>query len=217
MATDPYRRIASVYDALVEPAARSLREVGLRACPPQDDLAILDIGCGTGTQLTLYRRPGCRLTGVDLSPAMVERARRKLGDSAEIRCGDATHLDLPDAAFDLVMLVTVLHEVRPDLRPAILAECRRVVKPDGRVLVLDYHGGPYAFPRGWLWRLPIVALELMAGRRHFANYRDFVAGHTMDDVITKAGLALMERTVPPSGVVAAHILAPDPAPGHVTA
>jgi ubiquinone/menaquinone biosynthesis C-methylase UbiE len=208
VATDPYRRIAAVYDTLVEPAARSLRNVGLKAYPPRENLSILDIGCGTGTQLALYRRPGCRLCGIDLSPAMVERARQKLGGSADIRCGDATHLEMPDAVFDLVTLVTVLHEVRPELRPAILLGARRVVKPGGRVLVLDYHGGPYSFPRGWFWKGAIVALELMAGRIHYAHYRDFLSRDTMDELVQEARLEVVDRVVPRSGVVAVHVLAP---------
>jgi hypothetical protein len=48
MATDAYRRFAAVYDTLVEPAARSLRKLGLEAYPPRDNLVILDVGCGTG-------------------------------------------------------------------------------------------------------------------------------------------------------------------------
>jgi ubiquinone/menaquinone biosynthesis C-methylase UbiE len=208
VAADPYRRIAAFYDTLVEPAARSLRNVGLKAYPPRENLSILDIGCGTGTQLALYRRPGCRLCGIDLSPAMVERARRKLGGAADIRCGDAAHLEMPDAVFDLVTLVTVLHEVRPELRPRILGESRRVVKPNGRVLVLDYHGGPYSFPRGWLWKGAIAALELMAGRVHYAHYRDFLARDTMDESVRAARLEIVDRVVPRSGVVAAHVLAP---------
>ena len=210
MATDAYRRVAALYDTLVEPAARSLRKLGLQAYPPRDNLVILDVGCGTGTQLALYRRPGCRLCGIDISPAMVERARRKLGDTAEIRNGDATRLDMPDSVFDLATLVTVLHEVAPELRPAILAECRRVVKPEGRIMVLDYHGGPYSFPRGWLWRVLFLALEVGAGRRHYANYRDFLGRRAMDELIEEAGLALVERVVPRSGVIAAHLLAPQP-------
>jgi ubiquinone/menaquinone biosynthesis C-methylase UbiE len=208
MAKDAYGRIAAVYDVLVEPAARALRREGLRVCPPRDNLSILDVGCGTGTQLALYRRPGCRLCGIDLSPAMVERARRKLGDTAEVRCGDATQMDFPDGAFDLVTLVTVLHEVAPVPRKGILAECRRVVKPDGRILVLDYYGGPYSFPRGWVWKGLITALERMAGRGHYANYREFLARHAIDGLVEEARLALLERVVSGSGVAAAYVLAP---------
>ena len=58
----------------------------------KDSYRILDVGCGTGTQLTLYKKTGCTLFGIDASPAMLRIARRKLGETADLRLGDAANM-----------------------------------------------------------------------------------------------------------------------------
>ena len=84
MNKDPYRIQAKIYDLFIEPAERRVRRIGLQVFPPRDNLSILDVGSGTGTQLALYNRTGCKLYGVDTSPAMLARAQRKLGETAEL-------------------------------------------------------------------------------------------------------------------------------------
>ncbi len=217
MGTDAYRRMARVYDRIVEPAESALRREGLEVMPPRQDIAILDVGCGTGTQLALYRRPGCRLAGVDRSPAMVEQARRKLGDDVDIRCEDATRCSHQTGTFDLVMLVTVLHELAPARRRPILDECRRVLAPGGQLLVLDYHPGPNPFPRGWVYRSVITFMELLGGRGHFRNYRDFLRSGGLDGLLDGSGLRLAARRVPSSGTVAVSVLEHEPASAPVPA
>jgi SAM-dependent methyltransferase len=210
MARDAYRRLAGIYDRVVEPAASALRRQGAQVFPPQENLSILDVGCGTGTQLALYRRPGCRLAGVDLSPAMVARARAKLGDAAEIRCEDATHTSFASGEFDLVTMVTVLHELPPALRASIFEECRRVAKRDGRILLMDYHTGPYPMPRGRLWKTVITGMEVLAGRAHFVHYRDFMARGGLEGFVLAMNASVVTRFVPGSGTAAVYLLQPGP-------
>lgn len=75
MKKDPYRRIVWIYDLVAEPPAGILRRIALEVYPPQENIYILDAGCGTGTQLELLSRPGCKLYGVDTSAAMLDAAR----------------------------------------------------------------------------------------------------------------------------------------------
>jgi ubiquinone/menaquinone biosynthesis C-methylase UbiE len=206
MKKDPYSFHARLYDRLYEPAAHRLRTIGLTLYPPRDNLSVLDVGCGTGTQLALYQRPGCRLTGLDLSPAMLAVARRKLGSIAELHCADASHMPFPGSVFDLVSIVLVLHEMPPKLRSAVLEECRWVVKPGGRIMLMDYHFGPYPLPRGWLWKMVVTAMELSAGRRHFAHYRDFIARRGLDGVISRQQLTIDRKFIAESGVAAVYVL-----------
>lgn len=88
------------------------------------------------------------MTGIDLSPAMVEIARtraRELGLDADLREGDAQALPFPDASFDTVVCTLGLCGV-PDERAAI-AEMHRVLRPGGTVLLLDHVGSHHAVVR----------------------------------------------------------------------
>lgn len=204
---DAYGLHAGYYDRLYEQAAKILREVGLAIFPPRDDIAILDVGCGTGSQLALYDRPGCRLVGIDTSPAMLAVARQKLGTAAELAIGDATRMPLAAATFDLVSVVFVLHEMDAGLRPAVLKECLRVLKPGGRILLMDYHPGPYVKVMGKIWHLLITLMEISAGRRHYTNYRHFLAAGGLEALVTLPHLQVEQRYVSKHGVTAIYLIA----------
>lgn len=110
---------------------------------------VLDVACGTGRNFPFYPR-GCRITGVDLSPAMLEEARRRaqhLGLDVSLREMDAEHLDFPSDRFDTVVsslaVCTYPHPVEA------LKEMARVAKPDGTLLLLE-HGRSDWRLLGWL-------------------------------------------------------------------
>ncbi|WP_435875110.1 class I SAM-dependent methyltransferase [Nonomuraea fuscirosea] len=99
---------------------------------------ILDAGCGSGPLFAELRERGAVVTGVDASAGMLELARRRLGDDADLRVADlAGPLPFPDETFDDVIASLVLHYLE-DWGPA-LAELRRVLKPGGRLLVSVDH------------------------------------------------------------------------------
>jgi len=168
-----YHRIAPFYDKLFEPFNTGLRRAALRAWPPEAGQSALDIGCGTGALLADLAAAGCRVSGVDLSEAMLEQARKKLGADAELHCTSATELPFADASFDLVTSTLMLHELRLDVREGIAREAWRVLRPEGRVLLVDFHPAPYSVG-GWLRRPMLVATELVAGWEHFRNHLDFL-------------------------------------------
>ena len=117
----------------------------------------LEVGVGTGANLPHYP-PDVQLTAVDLSPGMLELARvraQRLGLDVDVRVTDAYQLDFADDHFDTVAITLVLSTV-PDDRRAI-AEIRRVLKPGGRLLVLDHVRSPIA-PVCWMQRMiePLV-------------------------------------------------------------
>jgi ubiquinone/menaquinone biosynthesis C-methylase UbiE len=101
---------------------------------------VLEVAVGTGRNLPFYP-DGVRLTGVDLSPAMLRIARARaaeLGREIDLREGDAEALRFPDASFDTVVCTLGLCGV-PDHRAAI-AEMHRVLRPGGTLLLLDHIG-----------------------------------------------------------------------------
>jgi ubiquinone/menaquinone biosynthesis C-methylase UbiE len=190
MTADAYRRIARVYDTVIEPVLKSARYLALELWPPLPGQSVLDIGCGTGAQLDLYRRAGCRITGVDPSPAMVALARQKLGAQARVDLGDASRLPYPRRCFDLILMSMVLHEMSAEMRSAVIAEAKRVVRANGGIIVLEYHPGPLHFPRGWLAKPLILLAERLAGAQHFHHYGEFLAAGGMPRLALRNDLAV---------------------------
>ncbi|MCH7229445.1 class I SAM-dependent methyltransferase [Glycomyces sp. L485] len=98
----------------------------------------LEVAIGTGLNLEHYPE-GVELTGIDLSPRMLDGAKRRaseLGRDADLRTGDAQRLDFPDGSFDTVVCTFSLCAV-PDDRRAV-AEMVRVLRPGGLLLLADH-------------------------------------------------------------------------------
>ena len=202
---DPYRRTARFYDALVEPPNAVLRKIGLKICPPRAGMKVLEVGCGTGTNLSLYENARCDVFGIDLSPAMLEVARRKLGERADLRLADAAELPYADDSFDLVTAFLTLHEMPSATRTAVMAQMVRVVNQDGRLVLIDYRSGPIRFPKGWFFKAFIVSMEVAAGREHFHNYRDFLAREGLPGLISAYGLLVETEKVVSAGNMLAYV------------
>ncbi len=107
----------------------------------QRKLALLDIGCGTGRFLDQLKQAWPRLpvTGLDLSDAYVAEARRHLRRrmAARFLVAKAEAIPLPDASQDAVTSIFMFHELPPQVRRDVIAECARVLKPGGRLILLD--------------------------------------------------------------------------------
>jgi ubiquinone/menaquinone biosynthesis C-methylase UbiE len=102
--------------------------------------AVLDVGAGPGLllrDLALSVGPGGKAAGLDMSAPMIEIARRRCEGLAQVvfEQGDAMQLPFPDASFD-VAVSTQVYEYVPDMALA-LRELHRVMKPGGRILILD--------------------------------------------------------------------------------
>lgn len=104
-----------------------------------EGVTVLEIGIGTGGLLTELAAKASKVIGVDHSPAMLEEARRRLETSGisgiELRLGEMTHLPLSDAFVNCVVANMVLHHAADP--PAVLAEIRRVLAPDGLLVLAD--------------------------------------------------------------------------------
>lgn len=109
---------------------------------------LLDIGCGTGTTaIAAWDRvkPEGVVHGCDVSPRMLARARRKAPQvardvSLHFTAADAVSLPFRDGLFDVALLTTVLHMLPENERGAALCEAARVLRPQGRLLIVDYGG-----------------------------------------------------------------------------
>lgn len=150
--TKTYDRIAPVYDlldAIYEKSWKSgLREELFRHARGN---RILDAGVGTGCNMPFYPRQA-EVVGIDASEAMLERARQRargLGRQVRLERQNLLALDLPDASFDTVVVTFVLLCLPDGLQAPALRELRRVTKPGGRILLLDYRQSQRTPVRLW--------------------------------------------------------------------
>ena len=142
---------------------------------------VLEIGCGLGIDSVKFAKSGAELTCIDLSDTSVRCTRRlidHMGLRADVRAGNAEHLEFPDKTFDVVYAYGVLMHVGDEEKAT--AEVRRVLKPGGVALVVLYHR------RSWFWALsrlsgtnieseaddpPINRVHTLAEARHlFRNF-----------------------------------------------
>ena len=186
-----------------------LRGLGTRMLPPKEGMHVLDIGCGTGAHLNHYKKTGCHLYGIDSSKSMLEIARKRLGDGAMLTLGDATNLPYDNNHFDLVLCMLVLHEMDHPVRLSVLSEMKRVCKPDGYILLIDFHAGPARPPKGWLMKPIIYLSELAAGWKHFRNYRHFIAIQGLPALINETKLITRQQKVVSGGAMALYLVQPD--------
>jgi ubiquinone/menaquinone biosynthesis C-methylase UbiE len=108
---------------------------------------VLDIGCGTGTFVTLIKRlhPGVAVVGLDPDPKALARARKKAaraGVPVQLDQGFADELPYPNASFDRVFSSFMFHHLAAEDREKTLREVRRVLKPEGSLYLLDFARGP---------------------------------------------------------------------------
>lgn len=160
---------------------------------------VLDAGCGSGALSEALRARGAIVAGFDSSPAMLELARERLGEDADLQVADIS-LPLPfaDGAFDDVVVSLVLHYLKDWTAP--LSELRRVLKPGGRLLLsvnhprilessdpsADYfsvtqYSDEYTFTDGQSWELTFRHRPL----------------HAMTDAFTEAGFRIAVISEPP--------------------
>ena len=177
---------AARYDALVWLLTlgreRTLRERLLDLARLERDEVVLDVGCGTGTLAIGAKRrvgPGGSVHGIDPSPAMIARAVRKATKAdvdVAFRTAVAEALPYSDAQFDVVLSTLMLHHLPRKARQECAREMRRVLRPGGRVLAVDFGARPH-------------------GKKSLIGHFHRRGGLTLVDVIavlTDAGLSVVE-------------------------
>jgi len=207
MKKDPYKKLAQYYDRFVEPVNHTLRKIVLKIQPPEKGMQLLEVGCGTGTNLQLFQQNGCIVSGIDLSQAMLEQARNKLGDKADLRLVDAAQMPFDDKHFDVVLAMLTLHEMPGEIRSNVIKEMQRVLKSKGRIVIIDFHPGPLQIPKGWFYKIVILFFEMAAGREHFKNYRHFIAHKGLRPLLETKQVVIEKEKIIGGGNIALYLVA----------
>ena len=135
-----YQRLSHFYDLMETMAEKRYHPWRERIWSYVDGGSVLEVGVGTGKNLPYYPA-SMHITGIDLTPGMLEQARRKtkafgFDSRVDLQLGDAQALDFPDNSFDSALATFVFCSV-PD--PVLsLREMKRVVRPGGKVLLLEH-------------------------------------------------------------------------------
>jgi len=194
---DDYRSIAPVYDlatawALVllrrEIARLVLESARSAESARPNSLRVLDLAGGTGALARMLGRRGVSALTLDLSPAMLARAKRR-GLAGSLVLADGGRLPVRSASLDCVCLVLALHENPGDIQDAMLREALRALRPDGRLVLADW-----LVPRGPAAHVAYVAhwlahpVERAAGKAHYRGFREFLRAGGLEGVIARHGL-----------------------------
>jgi ubiquinone/menaquinone biosynthesis C-methylase UbiE len=137
-----YERDAAGYDRDIGHFERALLEDGRQWACGQVAGAVLEIAIGTGRNLPFYPE-NVRLTGIDLSPAMLAQAAEcahTLGRAVTLHLGDAHALAFPDETFDSVVMTLALCTIPDEYRA--MREVKRVLRPGGRLVLLEHVRSP---------------------------------------------------------------------------
>ena len=173
-----YGRLTPLYEVVFGALLQEGRRRAMYYLRPAAGESILEVGVGTGVDLPEYPA-SCRVTAIDLSRAMLDRARGRVdgreGSSVSFAQMDATRLALSDASFDAVYAPHVVNVVPDPL--ALGREMVRVCRPGGRVVLLNHFAG-----------VPETSnlTNQIAGR--VANLFSVNWGLRLDDFLTHTGL-----------------------------
>lgn len=189
---DPYSQIARLYDSIVGPFLRPIRQEICKIVLSQGSGSFLDVCCGTGEQCEMIARFGLSVTGVDLSPAMLATARAKSSGRVQYYEEDASRLHFREESFDSVLISLALHEKAPDVRDAIVRESLRVLRKGGTLMIVDYSVPHSARERFSIAFLSIA--EWFAGSEHYAHFRSFLKSGALDELLRKHNLLPIRRS-----------------------
>jgi len=190
-----YNKIAQVYDLLAEHSEHPMREAGLKMLAPALGESLLELGFGTGhilVELAKAVGPAGKVFGIDIAENMLAQTKdllesEGLSDRVSLECGDAKDLPYGDGSTDGIFMCFTLELFDTPEIPRVLAQCRRVLRPEGRIVVV-------AVSKEGKQGLVIRAFEWT--HKHFPNLMDCrpiyarraleAAGFTIDDSLVES-------------------------------
>jgi len=189
------------YGTLVDPLLKDLRAFIAEFAGMNPSDRVLDVCCGTGTQVLEYGRYGTIATGIDISPAMLrmaERNRMKQNvGNVSFQLVDAANLPFTDNYFDYVSISFGLHDKVSGVRGRVVSEMKRVAKQHGALILVDFQ---IPLPRN-IWAMLARSLEFLIDGSHYAGFKDYVSSGGLDRILETHNLCEEQRAHVKSGLV----------------
>ena len=162
--------------------------------PARPGCRVLDLGCGTGLELEAYFRlnPGALVTGIDLSPGMLEALRRKFPDREGLNLICGSYFDAPlGEGYDAAVSVESLHHFPAERKLSLYRRLRRALKPGGYFILTDYFAESEALEKTYFEDLRRLrqAEGLPPGSYHYDT--PLTAEHELE-ILRKAGFSWAE-------------------------
>jgi ubiquinone/menaquinone biosynthesis C-methylase UbiE len=179
-----------LYDLLIETILKRIKERVARFVSQYDLFPVLDMCCGTGKQCHLIESNGHRAIGVDIDPKMIEYAALKYPHLLFI-CADAARIPLQKNSLSGVVISYALHDKPPEMRTQILSEAKRLLVPDGKIILVDFENAWDGFSR--LGGFFTWIIERLAGGEHYTNRQQFLRKGGLKDFIEQSNLVEVER------------------------
>ena len=180
----------ALYDVAIETLIRTARRHMLALVQSYGISQVLDLCCGTGSFCRRLHDAGRTVCGLDFERGLMRYAVRR-HSGPHYLCADAVHPPVADNTFSAAIFSYALHDKNPDQRSAMLSAARRIVKPDGHLLLLDFER-PWS-ARSRLGRVLTALIEKMAGREHERNGLEFLKSGGLCAFIVREGLVERER------------------------
>ena len=177
---EEYNFSAATYDTVLYLALQPIRQVVLNELLEHKDKTILDLCCGTGSQLKLLSKHGfSNLHCLDLSQAMLRVAKK--GDHLiNVYNQDAAKTDFANASFDILIISFAIHEKNRETQEKMLNEAYRLLNQDGLIVIVDY---VFDDKTKMFGRVGIRLIEQMAGGEHYRNFKGYIQNHGLASLV----------------------------------
>jgi len=176
------------YDNLIAPNQDRMFGEIKNIIEPNSNL--IDVGCGTGRFLFSIADKSNKVVGIDLSSKNITTANKTLQKNPKNKISflhtNLANLISQNHHYDYAVMTYVIHEVNPDERIALLKEMTQIAD---KIIIGDYlvpvHNG--------FWSLLNVIVEFLAGKEHYANFKDFAANNGLLGLAKRADLKVISE------------------------